>query len=334
MKAPDFWWHPPGIAAKLLAPAALLYAAVADRRIGRPGQRAPCPVICVGNMTVGGTGKTPTALALARLLGEAGSRSVFLTRGYRGRLPGPVVVDPSRHDALDIGDEALLLAAGADTVVSRDRPAGAVLAASLRADLVVMDDGLQNPSLVKDFALAVFDGATGLGNGATLPAGPLRASASAQWPRVDAVLVIGPGRAGDAVVREAERRRVPVHRAQIVPDPGRAEQLRGKRLLAFAGIGRPAKFFDTLAALGADVVVRRAFADHHAYTPAELGSLLDEAAREKLLPVTTEKDAARLGPVVGRDPRIATLPIVVAFADAAALLDQIRSTLERRGRQL
>jgi tetraacyldisaccharide 4'-kinase len=292
MRAPGFWQDPPGLAAALLSPAAALYGAVAGRRLARPGARAPVPVICVGNLTAGGAGKTPTVLALVERLAARGERPAVLTRGYGGRLAGPVAVS-AQHTAAEVGDEPLLLARAAPTVVARDRPAGARLAAGLGASAIIMDDGLQNPSLSKDLSLAVVDAAVGVGNGHVIPAGPLRAPLRAQWPRVDAVLLIGDGAPGEVFVALAVERGKPVLRARLRPAADGAS-LAGRRVLAFAGIGRPDKFFATLAELGADVVARRAFADHHPYHPAELAVLRAEAARQGLLLVTTAKDAARL----------------------------------------
>src|SRR4051794_20082940 len=249
--------------------------------MARPGVRAAVPVICVGNVTVGGAGKTPTALALAAMLVEMGRRPFVLIRGYGGRLPRPVRIEPERHGPTDVGDEALLLARAAPTIVSRDRPAGAALAVAQGADVILMDDGLQNPSLAKDLTLAVFDGAVGVGNGLCLPAGPLRAPLAAQWPRIDAALVIGNGAPGDAVAAQAGLS-VPVFRAALLPDPRVAAALTGKPVLAFAGIGRPAKFFETLRCCGAMLTETRSFPDHHPFTAAEIGTLLDVAERKGL----------------------------------------------------
>jgi tetraacyldisaccharide 4'-kinase len=331
VKAPEFWWRPPGWAAAALSPAARLYGAIAARRMAQEGARAAVPVICVGNVTVGGAGKTPTALALAEMLAEAGRRPFFLTRGYGGRLPGPVRVETRRHSAAEVGDEALLLARSAPTIVARDRPAGVAFAVAQGADLILMDDGLQNPSLAKDLTLAVFDGAVGIGDGLCLPAGPLRAPLAAQWPRIDAVVVIGDGAPGDAIAADAAAR-VPVFRAALRPEPSVAAALAGERVLAFAGIGRPAKFFDTLRACGAVLVETRAFPDHHPFTASEITTLLDHAVREGLRLVTTEKDAVRLAALAANEPRIrtiATLPVRLAFAEPAALADLVSDRLSR-----
>jgi tetraacyldisaccharide 4'-kinase len=306
MRAPGFWWDPaPGLAAAALAPFGALYGIVAARRMARPGRPAAVPVVCVGNLVAGGAGKTPTALALAALLQARGGTPAFLTRGYGGRLGGPLVVEPDRHGAAEVGDEALLLAAAAPTIVARDRPAGAALAASIGADIIVMDDGLQNPSLAKDVAFAVVDAAVGIGNGRCLPAGPLRAPLAAQFAQVRELVLVGEGRAGEAVAARAAAHGRVVHRARLVPDPAVAARLAGRRVLAFAGIGRPDKFADTLREIDAKVIRLVPFADHHGLEDREARALLAAAKAENLAPVTTEKDAARLG--AGRSPALRAL---------------------------
>src|SRR5947199_2834355 len=185
MQAPRFWWDKPGALAALLSPFASIYGAVAARRLEQPGAHAGIPVICVGNPTVGGAGKTPTALAIARLLIEAGERPYFLTRGYGGKFGGPVLVEAA-HTAVQVGDEPLLLARVAPTVVAADRAAGAQLARENGASVIVMDDGFQNPSLAKELSILVIDGARGIGNGRVLPAGPLRVPLEPQLDRADA----------------------------------------------------------------------------------------------------------------------------------------------------
>ena len=319
MKAPGFWWHDaPSPAARLLAPAALVYGAVAGRRMGRPGARAALPVVCVGNFTAGGAGKTPVALALAGLLREAGERPAFLSRGHGGRLEGPLAVEPGRHDADAVGDEPLLLARAGPTVVARDRPAGAALAQDLGATVVVMDDGFQNPSLEKDVSIVVIDGATGLGNGRVMPAGPLRAPMAAQWPRADALIVVGEGAAGAEAAREAEARGLPVLAARLVPEAAAAAALASRQVLAFAGIGHPQKFFRTLEACGARVARRRAFPDHHRFGAGEVSALVAEARRDGLLPVTTEKDRVRLeglGLPAEILAAVRVLPVALALAE-------------------
>jgi tetraacyldisaccharide 4'-kinase len=322
MRAPAFWWRPPSLAASALRPIGLVYGAVAARRMERRGERAGVPVICVGNFTAGGAGKTPTALAVAQRLIDAGERPVFLSRGYGGRLRGPVRVDPARHGALDVGDEPLLLARIAPAIVAHDRPAGARLAVAEGASVIVMDDGLQNPSLTKDLTIAVVDGQTGVGNGLCLPAGPLRAPLSAQWPHVDAVIVVGAGAGGDAVAHETERRGKRAIRARLEPDPATTALLRGRRVLAFAGIGRPEKLFATVEACGAQIIVRRAFPDHHRFTARDVAALAVRAEADGLALVTTEKDCARIetAPALrAYASRITPVPVQLVMDDGGAL---------------
>jgi tetraacyldisaccharide 4'-kinase len=291
MRAPDFWWQPkPRPVAMVLRPLAALYGAVAGWRMRPTGFRAPVPVICIGNLSVGGAGKTPTALYCAERLQAIGRQPVFLTRGYGGTLRGPVLVDPQTHGPEGCGDEALLLAARAPTILSADRPAGARLAAQ-HGDVIVMDDGFQNPSLNKDLTLVVIDSAVGVGNGLCFPAGPLRAPLADQWPKADAVLVIGPGEAGLQVARRSGK---PVLTGSLLPDEAVAKALGGQRVLAFAGIGRPEKFFSSLENIGANVVVRQSFPDHYPYCRGEIEHLLERARTHGFVPVITAKDAVKV----------------------------------------
>ena len=240
-------------------------------RLARRGARAAVPVVCIGNLTVGGAGKTPLALALARLLAAAGDAPILLSRGYRGRLAGPLRVDPARHRAADVGDEPLLLARVAPTFVARDRVAGAQAAVAAGASVIVMDDGFQNPSLHKDFSVLVVDGRRGIGNGRVVPAGPLRAPLIAQLARADALVVVGPSHAAAGVAAVARERGVPVFDASLAPDAAAVAALAGARVLAFAGIGDPQKLFATLAGAGIAVAATSSFPDHHRYTPAQAG---------------------------------------------------------------
>ena len=294
MREPVFWRRKPGLAARLLAPLSLAYGAVAGLRLRQRGRRAGVPVVCIGNFTVGGAGKTPTALAVARMLAAAGERPVFLSRGYGGRLAGPVLVDPARQVADDVGDEPLLLARAAATIVARARVQGAALAAGAGAGVIVMDDGFQNPSLTKDFSVLVVDGQRGIGNGRVIPAGPLRAPFKAQLARAHALVVIGMATGAADVVAAARAQGIPVFAAQLRPDPGFVSALGGGRVLAFAGIGDPQKFFATLVDAGIAVAATRSFPDHHRYTKAQAQALCDDADRDGLILVTTEKDYVRL----------------------------------------
>lgn len=292
MRAPEFWHDDTGrLTPRLLAPLSAVFHAAARlrARATRPW-RAPVPVICIGNLTVGGAGKTPTVLALAERLQAAGVRVGCLSRGYGGTLRGPVQVDPARHTAADVGDEPLLLAQAAPSWIARDRKDGARVAIAEGVDVLILDDGLQNPTLVHDIAIVVVDAGYGFGNGRLLPAGPLRQPIAEGLQRAAAVVLIGDDPHGVGAALDAK---VPVLRARLVPDDA-ARQLQGQTVLAFAGIGRPAKFFATLTALGAEVVRKVEFADHHPYTPDEAMQLVEEAYRLGAVPVTTAKDFVRL----------------------------------------
>jgi tetraacyldisaccharide 4'-kinase len=294
MHEPAFWYRPSSWISRLLLPLGALYGAVAGRRLQRQGLDAGIPVLCVGNYHVGGAGKTPAVLALAKMLRELGETPVVLSRGYGGRLRGPIKVDPERHVAADVGDEPLMMARTVPVVVARDRVDGVALARSQGASVILMDDGFQNPAIAKDASLIVIDGERGLGNGYVFPAGPLRAPLQAQFERTDALIVVGDGPAAKAVAAAVAARGKPVLSAHLKPHDGSVALLRGKRALAFAGIGDPARFFSTLRASGIEVVGVRAFADHHPFSKGEIETLIAEAKRDGLTLVTTEKDLARL----------------------------------------
>jgi tetraacyldisaccharide 4'-kinase len=312
MRAPDFWYGSAGTAAAALAPLGWLYgfAGTLRRAVARP-LAVGVPVVCIGNLVAGGAGKTPVALAIAALL--AARRPAFLTRGYGGRLRGPVQVDARRHTVAEVGDEALLLAAAAPTFVARDRVAGARLAAKSGAGVIVMDDGFQNPGLRKDLSLIVIDDTTGFGNGRLIPAGPLREPPGPALERAQGVVLVGEDVEGLAGRLPTA---LPVFGARLVPAPG-AEALADRRVYAFAGIGRPAKFFGTLAAMGCDIVAARPFADHHRYREAEIDEIVYEAAARDAMPVTTAKDAVRLP--ADRRAQIRVLDVVLEWRGEAAI---------------
>jgi tetraacyldisaccharide 4'-kinase len=292
MRAPAFWWQPGrGL---LLSPLAAVYGTVAWWRMRSQGHDAGVPVICLGNLTVGGGGKTPTALAVGRLLLAAHARPFFLSRGYGGRLSGPLLVTPSDHDAADVGDEPLLLARLASTIVARDRVAGAEAARVRGANVIVMDDGFQNPSLKKDLAIIVVDGHRGIGNRRVIPAGPLRAPLRAQLKRAHALILVGPPDGAAAVIKAARRRRLALFHGRLEPDRSTLAALNGRKVLAFAGIADPERFFATLTAAGVIVAERQSFADHHAYSATEARMLIAHADDQNLVLITTEKDQARL----------------------------------------
>jgi tetraacyldisaccharide 4'-kinase len=335
VRDPAFWWTPPdrsGLAPFCLAPIAAIYGAVAAARMRRPGFRAGAPVICVGNFTLGGAGKTPLAIWLTRMLAETGATPALLSRGYGGRLTGPVRVDPASHSARDVGDEPLLLARAAATIVSHDRVAGAAAAIDAGASTIIMDDGLQNSALAKDLTIAVADGARGVGNGRVFPAGPLRAPLAAQMPHVDALMVIGDGGGARAVIDAASSAGARVFYGRLEPDRAALASLHARKALAFAGIGNPEKFFATLGEAGIEAPVRRAFPDHHRYGAADAAALIAQADRDDLDLLTTEKDLAR----IAGDPQLANLaarakalPVALAVRDAAEFRGFVLSKIRR-----
>jgi tetraacyldisaccharide 4'-kinase len=294
MHEPAFWYRPSSWKSRLLMPLAAVYGAVAGRRFAHKGFDTGVPVFCVGNYGLGGAGKTPTVLALAKALRDLGERPVVLSRGYGGTLRGPVRVDLDRHRAGEVGDEPLMLARSVPVVVARERIDGAALARSQGATVIVMDDGFQNPALARDASLIVIDAQRGLGNACVFPAGPLRAPLPPQIASTDALIVIGEGSAAGGVAAAIASQGRPVWSAHLKPDETTVASLHGKRVLAFAGIGDPSKFFRTLRASGIEVVRERAFADHHPFSKSEIESLVAEARGEALTLVTTEKDLARL----------------------------------------
>ncbi|MFA6264795.1 MAG: tetraacyldisaccharide 4'-kinase [Pseudolabrys sp.] len=301
MREPAFWWRRPGVASHLLAPLGLGYGAIAAKRMARRGALAGVPVICIGNFTLGGAGKTPTALMLVAMLREMGAAPFCLTRGYGGSVEGPYLVDRDKNNAAQVGDEALLLARVAPTVVARNRVEGAALAKARGAGVIVMDDGLQNASLVKALTIAVVDGRRGIGNGCVFPAGPLRAPLDAQMARCDALLIVGDGQgAGDVIAGAGAR---PVLHGHLAPDEAAVTALGTRKVLAFAGIGHPDKFFATVEQAGIAIAARRAFADHHRFSAEEAAGLVMAAEHDALALLTTEKDHARMA----GDPALAAL---------------------------
>ncbi|MHA1133338.1 MAG: tetraacyldisaccharide 4'-kinase [Alphaproteobacteria bacterium] len=332
-KTPSWWYRKPGgIAGALFLPAAI-YGRVAGSRMARDaGHRSKLPVICVGNFTAGGGGKTPTAIAIATLLKAMGKRPAFLTRGYGGTAKG--VVRVAGHEAHAVGDEPLLLAAVAPTFVSADRIAGAEAIEETDADVIVMDDGFQNPALAKDLSLIVVDAASGLGNGRVMPAGPLRAPLDTQMPRTDALLVIGDGKKADRLVAAFETAGKPVLRAKVTPNCD-ARWLAVLPVIGFAGIARPNKFFATLKSNGARLIESHSFGDHHRFTEKNARALLKEADEKKAMLVTTEKDWARI-PDEDEDSALTELknrsrpfPILVTFEDDEQAKDLLSAVVSR-----
>jgi tetraacyldisaccharide 4'-kinase len=340
VREPAFWYRPPSWISRVLMPFGALYGLVAGWRLQSEGFDAGVPVLCVGNYHSGGAGKTPTVLALAKLLRDLGETPVVLSRGYGGRWSGPVKVDPARHIATDVGDEPLMMALTVPVVIARDRVNGVALVRSQGASVILMDDGFQNPAIAKDTSLIVIDGDRGLGNGCVFPAGPLRAPLQPQLVRTDALIVVGDGTAATTVAAAIAAQAKPVLSARLVPDEASLAALGGKRVLAFAGIGDPGRFFRTLRGCGIDVVREQAFADHHPFSPEEIEGLIAEAKRDGLTLVTTEKDLARLRGREGASNwtrNITAFAVTLEFEDAALLrkfvVDQLFKARERKLRR-
>jgi tetraacyldisaccharide 4'-kinase len=333
LEAPSFWYRQRGGLASALAPLGTLYGRLAEARFARARPyRSRLPVICIGNFTVGGGGKTPTAIIVASLLASLGARPCFLTRGYGGKAKGPVMVGKGGN-ANEVGDEPLLLAGAAPTMIAADRAAGAKAIEATDATVIVMDDGFQNPGLAKDLTLIVVDAASGVGNALVMPAGPLRAPLDVQMSRADALVVIGSG--GKAVPLEqaftAQGKKL--LKARIVPRQDK-RWLGVLPVIAFAGIADPRKFFATLGANGARVLAKRSFGDHHRYTSRQAAALLKEARDKNAMLVTTEKDWVRLpdeeGTPLGELKfRSRPFPVAVEFEDEDAVKELLAKALAK-----
>ncbi|MEN3930340.1 tetraacyldisaccharide 4'-kinase [Microvirga sp. W0021] len=313
MRTPGFWLtQERTLLSRLLSPVAWLYSSIAARRLKKHPTQVSVPVICIGNFTAGGAGKTPTTIAICEMLKAKGEKPFFLSRGYGGTETGPTLVKPEHHTSQMVGDEPLILAKHAPVIISQDRIKGAEFAEAHGATVIIMDDGMQNPYLAKDLTIAVIDGQTGLGNGLSIPAGPLRMAMKHQWPLADIIFILGEGKAGQQIAETAIAKGKPVYAATVKPDQNTIEQLQQRPALAFAGIGRPEKFFNTLRDNGVRLIKGIPFPDHHDFTDAELNELLSEAQKLDVLLVTTEKDYIRLKSA-DLKAKITMLPVSLSF---------------------
>jgi tetraacyldisaccharide 4'-kinase len=342
-RTPDFWWEPiPTLAARLLKPFGDAYGAETAGRMQRRGVKFEIPVVTIGAFALGGPGKTPTVEAIVRLLITAGEQPAILSRGCGGaaaKQRAPRFVNPAKHGARDVGDEPLLLTRVAPGIVGADRvEAGWLARRAVNPSVLVLDDGLQSRQLEPDLAIAVVDGEVGMGNGLCVPAGPLRAPLGPQMRYVDAVVIVGPGERGGDVSRIAATRGKSVFTARIVPKRGEAEHFANKPVVAFAGIGRPQKFFTMLEQVGADIRAWHSFADHHVYTTREVAALREEARRLNAQLVTTEKDLVRLQPSPQPEERscgallrvregVDALAVELVFDEPEAIASLVRSAL-------
>lgn len=322
MRAPKFW-NKYGLIPRLLWPAEQMWIRETRRRLANiEGEKLDVPVICVGNINVGGTGKTPSVIAILDLLTQMGKRAHVVSRGYGGSRKGPVLVEEYTHTAAEVGDEPLLISAFGPCWVAEDRLAGAKAAIAAGAEVILLDDGFQNPQIVKDFSIVVVDAVVGFGNERVMPAGPLREPLADGLARADVVLTLGSDSAQENVNVD-----IPRWKAAIKPlETGMEWQ--DTRVIAFAGIGRPGKFFATLKGLGANIVATHEFADHAPYSSAALQRMKAEAVAKNAQLVSTEKDIARLPEDFKRE--VIALPVRVEFGDPETVKTALKDILAAR----
>lgn len=331
-KAPAWWYGKTSLPSLLLTPAGIIWDLATRLRwaMARP-YRSKLPVVCIGNFTAGGAGKTPAAIAIARLLIGERERPIFLTRGYGGTVQGPHLVNPGKDAAKQVGDEPLLLARIAPVIVSADRAAGARYAEEQKASVIIMDDGFQNPGLVKDLSLLVVDRSTGIGNGLVIPAGPLRAGLSFQLEKARGLILSGTGSEADHVAEYARNAGLTTFESELIPYED-TDWLKTKPVIAFSGIGHPDKFFQTLDECKCNVIHRATYPDHYVYTASDADELLDLARQKGAQLVTTEKDLVRIGGAgsVGLLKKSArALPVRLQFRDQGKVKRLLGRTISR-----
>lgn len=331
-EAPPFWWQKNSWQGYMLSPVSYVYGKIAAKRMDMTASaKVNVPVICVGNFVVGGAGKTPTVHMLANYARSMGYKVGILSRGHGGAITTPTVVQLDKHNAHDVGDEALLHALNSTTVIATNRVAGAELLLEQDCTIIIMDDGFQNPGLHKDFNLVAVDAKRGLGNGFAMPAGPMRVPFKHQLLHTDAMFVTGKGNEADNAIRKAARAGKPVFHSHV--EVVNKRKYKGQKSLAFAGIADPSKFFDTLEEIGVNVVARQSFGDHHVFTEDECADLIDRSKQQELQLFTTEKDAARLKGMGEAQEKVHELSQVVRIAlkpeDPAMLKRVFDMTLKR-----
>lgn len=319
MRTPAFWQHNNWIA-KLLTPLGELYALATKTRLRlKKSKKIDTPVICIGNLTAGGTGKTPTAISLAFMLQNAGIYPTFISRGYHGSLQN-IQVDSIHHTPQQVGDEPLLLAHIAPTFINADRYQAALMAQNNQAECILMDDGFQNPTLYKDLSLLVIDGATGFGNKKCIPAGPLREHIADGLKRAQAALIVG-----EDEHNIASSLNIPYFKGKIVPE---TPNLKNNRVVAFAGIGRPQKFYTSLQELGIEIIKTFDFPDHHYYNENELKELIQYAENNQAELITTSKDFVKIP--VSLQPAFKILDIRIQWENPTELQNFILAHLRKK----
>ena len=329
MLFPRFWFKPKvktSVISYFLFPLSFLWMVLGNLKlfISAPS-KSPIPIICVGNITVGGNGKTPTALKLCSLLKDRGYHPHILSRGYKGNLKGPHLVNPLRDSFIDVGDEALMMSKYHPTWISRNRESGVKSAITSGANVIILDDGFQNYHVKKDFSILVIEASVGFGNGYLIPAGPLRETISSGLKKTDLIIIIGEHFDQTAFERDTFlRKNIPIVEAKIVAKINKVT-LNQKTVIGFAGIAHPEKFRNTLETLGANVINFKAFTNHKPFKLAHLKELITEAKKKHALLVTTEKDLVRIPEKL--QPHFKALKVEVEIKNQNLLLEKLMPIL-------